>query len=117
MRIKPPPIIASAGQRLVWRRRQPDHTKIDPAMRNNPDRTIARRVPTNPPHFYANDCVHLPGRLQGTRCREKPCYRPCQVQRLVRRETSPSLRNFLYCKELAVLKLPVTCRQDFRREL
>jgi hypothetical protein len=36
-------------------------------------RTSASRLP------FANDWVHLPGRLQGTRCLEKPLCRPGQV--------------------------------------
>src|SRR5262249_23556311 len=59
-----------------------------------PTPAVASRVPR-----YLNDSsqrcdlrlglaelqVHLPGRLQGTRCLEKPSCRPGQVQRLVRR--------------------------------
>ena len=37
---------------------------------------LSESDPSGPP----NDYVHLPGRLQATRCFEKPCCRPSQVQ-------------------------------------
>src|SRR4029077_3646551 len=54
---------------------------------------------------HPNDCVHLPGRLQGMRCLEKPSCRPGQVQRLVRRRR-PGVRQLRACQ---VAKHPWTC--------